>query len=185
MKLSANSTLSGSISRSLKTREAPDVPPNKVSPTVKSPLTEATSKTFVVPFQVLTLAVTPLVCPVTISLNTNVPVDVREGSENVMLTTSLVVYPEPALVNPKKVTIPALLISATAVAVVPTPVGPEIVTVGLVVNPPPWLVNVTTPSVPSPVKEVAAAPDPSDPPPKNLIPGPAVYPAPGLVIGTD
>ena len=140
---------------------------------------------FVVLFQVLTLAVTPLVWPVMISLNTNVPVDVREGSENVILTTSDVVYPEPALVNPKKVTIPALLISATAVAVVPTPVGPEMVTVGLVVNPPPWLVNVTTPNVPSPVNEVAAAPAPSDPPPKNLIPGPWVYPAPGLVIGTD
>ena len=86
------------------------MPPVSVSPTVNVPSTEATSRILVEPFQVLTLAVVPLVPPVTISLKRNVPEEVNDGSENVILTVSLEVYPAPAFVHPKKVTIPALLI---------------------------------------------------------------------------
>ena len=59
-------------------------------------------------------------------------------------------YPEPASVILIEVIVPPALIIATAVAVVPTPVGPENVTVGAVVNPEPVAVSVTIPTVPLP-----------------------------------
>ena len=84
------------------------------------------------------------------------------------------------LVNLTSVTDPAALITATAVAVVPTPVGPANVTVGAVTNPPPALVTVTTPNVPSAIYAVAAAPTPVLL--VNATPGATVYPAPGFAI---
>ena len=49
-----------------------------------------------------------------------------------------------------EVIVPPALMIATAVAVVPTPAGPENVTVGAVVNPEPVAVSVTIPTVPLP-----------------------------------
>ena len=49
------------------------------------------------------------------------------------------------------VIVPAAFKTACAVAVVPTPVGPDIVTVGVVVNPAPPAVTVTTPTTLLPI----------------------------------
>ena len=62
-----------------------------------------------------------------------------------------------------EVIVPPALMIATAVAVVPTPVGPENVTVGAVVNPLPDAVSVTKPTVQLPRYAVPAAPVPSPP----------------------
>ena len=51
-----------------------------VSPITNVPVTEATSKTFVVEFQVLTLAVALLVPPVTVSLKIKSPLPLDSGS---------------------------------------------------------------------------------------------------------
>ena len=60
-------------------------------------------------------------------------------------------YPEPAFVKLIAVIVPAEFITACAVAVVPTPVGPDILTVGVVVNPEPPAVIVTTPTTLLPI----------------------------------
>ena len=49
-----------------------------------------------------------------------------------IVTVGFVVYPLPTLVKFKAVIVPAVPIVAVAVAVVPTPIGPLIVTVGAV-----------------------------------------------------
>ena len=85
----------------------------------------------------------------------------REGSPIVIV--GLEVYPAPALVMLIEVIVPAVLTTASAVAVVPTPTGPVIVTVGAVVYPEPASVSVTIPTVPSPIKTVPAAPEPPPP----------------------
>ncbi len=72
-------------------------------------------------------------------------------------------YPAPALTRLIAVIVPAELTTASAVAVVPTPTGPAIVTDGAVVYPEPASVSVTIPTVPSPIKTVPAAPEPPPP----------------------
>ena len=77
---------------------APEFVPVKVSPAANDPDTEATSRTFVVEFQDLTLAVTPVVDPVTTSLNKKSPVfdpPVGEAMEIVGANE----YPSPAFVR--------------------------------------------------------------------------------------
>ena len=73
-KLSAYSSLSGTVSIILISRVAPDTNPVRVSPRVNVPSTEASSSIFVLPSHVLTRAVVPLVPPVTISLKLKLPV---------------------------------------------------------------------------------------------------------------
>ena len=51
------------------------------------------------------------------------------------MTVGATVYPAPALVILIAVIVPAALTTATPVAVVPTPTGPENVIVGVVANP--------------------------------------------------
>ena len=63
---------------------------------MNSPVTVPTSRTFVVAFQVLTLAVVPLEDPVTISLNANVPDPELSGLPTEIV--GVVEYPRPALV---------------------------------------------------------------------------------------
>ena len=116
---------------------------------------------FVVALQVLTLPFTPVIDPVTISLNLKLPLLSREGSPIVIV--GLEVYPAPALTMLIEVIVPAELTTASAVAVVPTPTGPVIVTVGAVVYPEPASVSVTIPTAPSPINAVPAAPDPPEP----------------------
>ena len=70
--------------------------PTIVSPTLKVPVTLPSSSTLVFVFQVLTLALVPLVEPVTSSLNTNVPISEDPGSSIVMVGAS--VYPIPVSV---------------------------------------------------------------------------------------
>ena len=79
------------------------------------------------------------------------------GALRVIVGVSPTVYPIPASFHLTAVTIPAELITALAVAVVPTP-GPAIVTVGSVIYPEPPAVTVTITSVPSAIILVAAAP---------------------------
>ena len=67
--------------------------PTRFSPIEKDPVTEATSKILVVEFHDLTLAVVPLIDPVTISLNIKSPIDDIDGFEIVIV--GAILYPNP------------------------------------------------------------------------------------------
>ena len=93
---------------------APEVEPVNVSPTENDPDTLEISRTFVIEFQDLTLAVTLLVDPVTISLNTNSPLEVEDGSEIVISGGSIYLFP--LSVTLILVTVPAALMTESPVA---------------------------------------------------------------------
>ena len=77
--------------------EALDAVPTIDSPGVNYPETDETSNTLVMTFQDLTLAVVPLVEPVTISLKTKVPTPTICGGFAIVIIGD-VVYPNPAFV---------------------------------------------------------------------------------------
>ena len=92
------------------------------SPTINVPLTVPISSLFVTEFQDFTLAVTPLIEPVTTSLYSYVPEPVRFGFT--ILTVGAIVYPNPAFVIRIEVTDPPALMTAVPVAdAIPTPVN--------------------------------------------------------------
>jgi hypothetical protein len=133
---------------------------------VNVPLTLATSSTLVDEFQVLTLAVVPLVCPVITSLNTKSPVESISGEPTVIVGATL--YPKPAFVILISVTVPAAFStgsnSADAVETPDRKISFESVIDGAVVYPLPPELTVTIPRTPSAIPDVAAAPVPPLPP---------------------
>ena len=166
MILSANPSSTGSVSTIRRAYNAPDVEPTIFSPATNCPDTVPTSRTLVVQFHILTLAVVPLDDPVTISLKTNVPDPVL--SEFPTTTFGATEYPRPALVMYIAVIVPAALTIAVAAAeTVVTPVS-NISFVKLIVGestyPEPPDVTVIIPTTPSPIVEVTAAPVPLPPP---------------------
>ena len=77
---------------------APEVDPVNVSPTENDPDTLAISRTFVVEFQDLTLAVTLLVDPVIISLNAKSKELLEETGDSIEIVGATE-YPSPAFVR--------------------------------------------------------------------------------------
>ncbi len=146
------------VSIDLSFLEALDAVPTIDSPGVNDPETVATSNTLVITFQDLTLAVVPLVEPVTISLKTKVPTPTICGGFAIVIIGD-VVYPNPAFVILIWVIVPAAL--TIAVAAADTVAIPVNVIVGMSTYPPPSFVIVIIPTTPSPIVVVAAAPTPS------------------------
>ena len=158
--------------------EALDAVPTIDSPGVNDPETVETSNTLVMTFQDLTLAVVPLVEPVTISLKTKVPTPTICGGFAIVIIGD-VVYPNPAFVILIWVIVPAALTIAVAAAeTVEIPVN---VIVGMPTYPPPPFVIVIIPTTPSPIVDVAAALTPS--PIKNTW-LPNEYPRPRIITST-
>ena len=114
-KLSANGSLSGVLSSVLRGLEAPEVDPTTVSPTLKVPSTLATSRTPVVEFQVLTLAVVLVADPVITSLNAKSPVPPDPGDSIVIVGVRTYLFPESVISILE--TFPAPLILTTPLAV--------------------------------------------------------------------
>ena len=88
----------------------------RVSPRENEPETAAISSKLVVEFQDLTLAVTPVVDPVTVSLNIKSPLEIEDGSEIVISGASIYLFP--ASITLILVIVPAALITESPVAVV-------------------------------------------------------------------
>ena len=103
------------------------------------------------------------------------------GASIVINGVSPDVYPAPGFTILIEETCVSGLITATAVAVIPDPVGPEIVTEGIVEYPTPLLETTIeiTPKLSVFIEQVAAAPVPL--PPLMVIFGSTEYPIPALV----